>query len=254
MTDDLVMRYRLQQVLAYRELRRQVRSSGRSNVFFALFFFGFAYMSFRPNAPGVLAIVYIIYGSLAMAELAVGLLKWFFPSAEGVLLDALLMGLFAMLNLGSAALAAALGANASPVGLILGVLLLTGAVRRFKNYLDLRKAFSERPSADQIAWFDDLVYEIRHADPTTDDQAMDLPTRPHWKVKLLGALAFFAAKNGNEVLVAGPYDFGLMPDEREHDGHQRVRLMLYNNTSRPFDIDEASFANYRKWIASQPHD
>ncbi|HEY3788320.1 MAG TPA: hypothetical protein VGL71_05660, partial [Urbifossiella sp.] len=209
MTDDPMMRFRLQQVLAYRSLCGHIRSSGRSNVFFALLFLAFAYMSFRPNAAGALAIIYVVYGALALAEIAVGLLKWFFPSAEGVLFDAMLLFLFAGLNLGVQGLAFALGARPQTVGLVVGVFLLFGSFRRFKNYLDLRRLFADRPSREQLAWFDDLIYEIRHADPATDDLALDLPTRPHWKAKLLGATAFFVAKRGSEVLIAGPYDFGL---------------------------------------------
>ena len=105
-----------------------------------------------------------------------------------------------------------------------------------------------------IAWFDDLIYEIRHADPTTDDLAVDLPTKPHWKAKLLGTTAFFVAKSGNEVQVAGPYDFRLAPDERsESSGHLRVRLQILDRSYKPFEIDEASWSNYQKWLAQQAH-
>ncbi len=251
MTDDFLMRFRLQQVLAYRELCRHIRSSGRSNVLFAILFFAFAYYAFRPNAAGFAAIVVLVYGGLALAEIGVGLFKWLFPSAEGILFDALLLLLFAGLNIGVQGVAFALGVKPDTIGLVLGVILLLSAFRRFKNYMDLRKAFAERPTAEQIRWFDDLIYEIRHADPATDDQALDLPTRPHWKAKLLGTTAFFAATSGNDVLVAGPWDFGLAPDERsEGHSHVRVHLHIHDRAYKPFDIDDASWANYRKWMAS----
>ena len=248
MTDDFIMRFRLQQVLAYRELCRQSRSSGRGNVFFAGLMLTLAYYTFRPNAP----IISILYAGLAFAELAVGLFKWMFPSAEGVLFDAILQLLFALFNLGWQALVFFLGAqNPNTLFVILGVLMLTGAIRRFKNYLDLRKAFADRPTSDQIRWFDDLIYEIRHADPSTDDQALDLPGKPPWKAKLLGTTAFFVAKKGSEVVIAGPFDFGLVPEDH-HDGesHVRVRLHLYDRATKPFDLDDASWANYLKWMAS----
>ena len=100
MTDDFIMRFRLQQVLAYRELCRHIRSSGRGNILFAGLMLALAYYTFRPNA----SIVSVLYAGLALAELAVGLFKWMFPSAEGVLFDAILQLLFALFNLGWQAL------------------------------------------------------------------------------------------------------------------------------------------------------
>ena len=252
MTDDFIMRFRLQQVLAYRELCRHIRSSGRGNILFAGLMLALAYYTFQPKAQGLIAIVSFLYVGLAFAELAVGLFKWLFPSAEGVLFDAILQLIFALWNLGwQAFVFFVVGQNPNTIFVILGVLMLTGAFRRFKNYLDLRKAFADRPSSDQIRWFDDLVYEIHHADPTTDDQALDLPSKPPWKAKLLGTTAFFVAKKGNEVVIAGPFDFDLVPEDH-HDGesHVRVRLHLYDRASKPFDLDDASWANYRKWMAS----
>jgi len=254
MTDDYVMRFNLQRVLAYRELCRSIRSSGRGNVFFAVLFFAFAYFVFQPNAGGAANILVLLYAGLALAEIGVGLFKWFFPNAEGVLLDALLLLLFAGINLGSQALVLAMGQNPSLVGVFIGLILLSGAVRRFKNYLDLRRAFADRPTSDQLAWFDDLIYEIKHADPATDDLALDLPTRPHWKAKLLGTTAFFVEKAGREVLVAGPWDFGILPAARDGSDPHRVRLHILDRSYKPFDIDDASWTNYRKWIATHQNE
>ena len=246
MVDDAMMRYMLQRVLAYRELCRAVRSSGRSNVFFAALFFYFAYTL---NGAGA-GLVVIVYGALAAAEIGVGLFKWVFPSAEGILLDAILLFGFAGLNLTLNALAFAAGLQPNQIGLLLGVLLLVSSIRRFKNYLDLRKAFADRPTSDQMRWFDDLIYEIKHADPATDDLALDLPTRPHWKAKLLGTTAFFVLKNGTEVIVAGPWDFALISTpSRDGPDARRVRLQINDRSYKPFEIDEASLANYSKWIA-----
>src|SRR5687768_7709089 len=100
MSDEVTMRARLQQVAAYRELRRSVARSGRENVVFALIMLGLAYYTFRPNAVGIIAIVFMLYVGLALAELAVGLFKLLMPTAEGVLLDAFILLLFAGWNLG----------------------------------------------------------------------------------------------------------------------------------------------------------
>ena len=163
-----------------------------------------------------------------------------------------LLLLFGGLNLGFQGLALAVGGQPDTIGLVLGIYLVVSAFRSFKNYLTLRKAFADRPTSEQLRWFDDLIYEIRHADPSTDELALDLPTKPHWKAKLLGTTAFFAAKSSREVLVAGPYDFDLTPDDRsEGHSHVRVHLVMFDRVSKPFDIDDASWANYQKWMKSQ---
>jgi len=244
MAEDAMMRFLLLRVLAYRELCRSVRNSGRGNVFFAGLMLALAYMTFQPNAAGIVAIVYILYVGLALAELAVGLFKWFFPSAEGILFDAILQLVFAGWNLGWQGLIFAAGQPPNYFIVILGVLMLTGSFRRFQSYLELRKAFADRPTNEQIRWFDDLIREIKQADPELDDLALDLPTKPHYKAKLLGATAFFVEKSGRGVLILGPWDFTL------HEDGERVRLQIVDREYKPFAIDESSLKNYRKWMAS----
>ena len=248
MADDTEMRFRLQQVAAYRELCRQIRVSGRGNIFFALLMLFLAYSNWKLGQADWML---ILYAALALAELGAGLLKWAFPSAEGVLIDALILLLFAVFNLGIAGLQVQQGRNPSLIAVFLSLFLLSGAVSRFRSYSGLRRLFAERPSRDQIAWFDELVYEIRTADPETDDQALDLPTKPHWKAKLLGSTAFFVARRGDAVVVAGPFDFDLTPDGRDRrTGLTRVLLHIHGQTYPEFGIDDASWDNYRKWLAA----
>ena len=251
MSDDVAeMRFRLQQVASYRELCRAVQRTGRENVFFALIMLFLAYLSSQNGRPDW---VFVLYGILAFAELAVGLFKWAFPSAEGVLLDALVLLLFAGWNLGWQALRLAAGAQPQMVFALFGVYMLYGAFRRFRDYGQLRRLFADRPTSAQIAWFNELVYEIRTADPELDDQAIDLPTRPHWRAKLLGPTAFFVSVRGESALVAGPDDFALVPDRKnERTGRLRVLLRLHDRVFPEFEIDDASWGNYRKWAAANP--
>lgn len=251
MTEDFLMRFRLQQVLVYRKLCQSIRAGGRSNVFFAGIMLALAYYTFNPRLGGILGIIFVLYLGLAFAELSVGLFKWLFASAEGVLLDAGLLLIFATWNLSSQALFYFLiGKQPDFVIVFLGIIMFSGAVRRFKDYTELRRLFADRPSREQLAWFDDLIDEIRRADPATDDLALDLPTRPHWKAKLLGSTAFFVS--GREVLVAGPLEFGLTPDPRNSETDRLlVHLHLNDRVYKPFELDEASWANYRKWVAQQ---
>ncbi len=249
MSDEANMRLRLQNVAAYRELRRSVQLGGRENVLFALLMFGIAYFNHSANAPWLIT---LLYGLLACGELLVGLIKWVAPSAEGVLLDALVLLVFAGWNLGWQGLAALGGGRPQPVILFLGLYMLFGAFGRFKAYATLRRLFAERPSAEHIAWFDDLVRDILTSDPHTDQLALDLPTSPHWRAKLLGSTVFFVANSGSAVWVAGPDDFSLQ--RAKHDpgtGSRKALLRVHGEAYPEFILDDASWSNYTRWMTEQ---
>lgn len=249
MTDDAMMRFRLQKVAAYRGLCRAVRRTGRHNVLWAGLMMFLSYLTFQAAAVGPFSYVYL---GLAVAELMVGLYKLVSPSAEGLLFDAVVLTLFAASSLGRQALLIAAGAK--PSGwIIFGLFLLWQAVGQFKQYAAVRKLFADRPTPDQIAWFDDLVAEIRAADPRDDDQALDLRSKPRWKAKLLGPTVFLVAPRADDVVVVGADGFALEPVRADADGDDppTVRVVIYDSASKPFEVDEASWSNYRKWAAER---
>ncbi|MBY0460769.1 MAG: hypothetical protein K2V38_25905 [Gemmataceae bacterium] len=246
MSDEFTMRLRLQQVAAYRELRRGVRKSGRENVVFALIMLGLAAFLHNANQPQV---VVILYAALAAGELLVGLFKWAFPSAEGVLLDAFVLLTFAGVNFWREYERFQAGGKPTTTGLFLGGLMLFFAVGRFRSYVNLRKLFAERPDPEHIAWFDDLVNEILYSDPQSDRLALDLPTSPHWRAKLLGSTAFFVADNGNAVWVAGPEDFSLVREKRDRGGRRKAMFRIHGEGYPEFTLDDASWSNYVAWMA-----
>lgn len=250
MTDDFEMRMRLQQVAAYRDLCRHVRRSGRENIVFASLMLFLAYVSFQRGAMPLLLTIYIL---LAAGELFVGLFKWLAPSAEGVLLDGIVLLVFAVYNFGMEYLRIQNGFRPNPIVIVFGLLMLSGAIGRFKNYRVLRLLFAERPTAEHLAWFDDLVREIKSADPQSDELALDLPTKPHWKAKLLGAMAIFAATRGNGILIAGTDDFEIRREPVDHGtGRRRAIIRLFDQTYPDFDITDAAWANYQNWRAAHP--
>lgn len=253
MTDGFEMRYRLQQVAAYRELCRRVRIGGRDNIFFALLMLLLAYYTFNPNAGGIVQFVYLLYLGLALCEFLIGLFKWLYPSAEGILLDGVLLLIFAAWNLGWQGLALAAGQQPFTVLIFLGLFMLMIAVGRFKVYGQLRKLFAERPSAEHIAWFDDLLHEIRTADPQSDELALDLPTGPHWKAKLLGSTVFFVGAKGSSVWIAGPDDFEILREKADHGtGRRRALLKIHGLAYPEFEITDATWTNYQKWRIAYP--
>lgn len=250
MTDDATMRHRLQLVAAYRELRRGVQRSGRDNVVFACIMGALAYFSFANGGP---QFVLLFYTVLIAAELLIGLIKWTFPSAECELLDALILLAFAGYQGWFQWLRMQNGLPLNTTGVFIGLLFLFFAYTRVTHYLRLRRLFAERPTAEQIAWFDELVMEIRISDPELDQLAIDVPTNPYWKAKLLGRVAFFVAVRGGTVWIAGPDDFELIPLKADPaTGNRRAVLRVYGHESEPFDLDPASLANYERWLASLP--
>jgi len=247
MSDDFAMRLQLQKVAEYRELCRSVRRSGRENVFFALLMLYFAYLLWNPN--GAVPAAVLLYGFLVFAELFVGLFKWLFPSAEGVLLDGFVLLVFVGYNfLGF------LGGNRPPGwAIFLGLIMLMSAFGRFKAYGQLRRRFADRPSPQHIAWFDELVAEIRASDPQLDELALDLPTDPHWKGKLLGTTVFFVASRGQTVLIAGPHDFEILREKVDRGtGRRKAMFTIYDIPHPEFEITDATWANYQKWRTTHP--
>jgi len=246
MSDDFAMRLQLQKVLAYRELCRGVRRSGRENVFFALLMMFFAYLAIENGAP---LVTLILYGILAFGEMFVGLFKWLFPSAEGVLLDGFVLLVFVGYNL----LGFLVGRPPPGWAILLSLFMLSSALGRFKAYGQLRRMFADRPSAEHMAWFDDLVAEIKSSDSESDELALDLPTKPHWKGKLLGTTIFFVANRGHTVLIAGPQDFELLREKVDRGtGRRKALFTIYDVPHPEFEITDATWANYQKWRAAHP--
>ena len=249
-TDDVAMRTQLQKVAAYRELCRGVRRSGRENVIFASIMLFLTYIA---NENGAALWFLILYGSLAAGELLVGLFKSLFPSAEGVFLDGVGLLVFAGFNFFFEYLRFQGGGQLNPVAIFLGLFMLLGAVGRFKAYGQLRRLFADRPSAEHIAWFDDLVREIRAADPQADELALDLPTGPHWKAKLLGTTAFFVGLRDGAVWIAGPDDFEILREKTDRGtGRRRAVLRVHDLPYPEFEVADATWANYSKWRAANP--
>ncbi len=249
MSDEANMRLRLQNVAAYRELRCNVQKSGRENVAFALIMLGIAYFMYTLNQQ---TFVVLLYAALATGELLVGLFKWAVPSAEGLVLDGMVLLVFAAMNFGREFLRFQANLQPTTVGIFFSGLMLYFALGRFKAYATLRRLFAERPSSEHIAWFDDLVRDIQTSDPHVDQLAIDLPTTPHWRAKLLGSTVFFVANNGNAVWVAGPDDFSLQREKHDRgSGARKAMLRIHGEAYPEFILDDASWSNYARWMAEQ---
>ena len=162
---------------------RAARSAARTYVF-ALVMLGIAYFL---HAQGVAGRAFLIlYCILITGELLVGLFKWVMPVGRRTVARRPRAAAFAAFIGWIEYRAFQNGGGLDPIFIFIGLFMLFGAINRFKSYAVLRRLFAERPEPEHIAWFDDLVHEIRASDPQSDQLALDLPTSPHWKAKLLG--------------------------------------------------------------------
>ena len=70
------------------------------------------------------------------------------------------------------------------------------------------------------------------------------------KTTTLRMLCTVLKPTGGTATVAG-YDVVEQPSEvRRHVGFLSANTGVYDRASKPFDLDDASWANYRKWMAS----
>jgi len=250
MTDDATMRFRLQQVASYRQVRAAVRAGASHTLINALIWLGITALLYEAIGPS--PVVFIQF-AIGLGELGVGVWKKFYPTVEAVLVDGLILVAFGGFVLGRQIIAwqGIINWPVSPISVFLGLWLLHGALNSFRGYAALRRAFPDRPSADQIAWFDDLVREIRASTPVTEADAIDLPTKPKLKAKLLGTTAFFVGTKDDTVFVAGPFDFELARERTDPGtGRRKARLRVYDQEYPEFALDDAGWANYQRWAGA----
>jgi hypothetical protein len=241
------MRETFQRVAAYRAVCQAVRAGAGRTIFNGLFFIGitaaFYYLA------GVVQPIFLVYGAIGVGELLVGLWKRFFPSAEGVLADAVLQFGFAAAIGGRQGLAILNNFPPSWFMLVLGVIVFLDAIRTFQSYLSLRRVFPVRPSTAHLAYVDDLVAEIRASEPESDPQALDLPTFPHMKAKLLGDLAILVEGRSGKAIAAAREDVEIEREEGRGGRLPTAFLTVEGQEFPEFGLSAANWKNYAAWKA-----
>ena len=239
-------RMTLRRVAAYRALCDRVRRSALGTLFFGGLMFAFWYFAIPDGLKW--SLFGKVYLGLALLELSVGALNRLFPSAEGVLLEGLVLVVFGGWNLAREAMVwqGVIPGQVSPLFVVFGAYWILQGLNQARTYLTLRKEFAERPSADHIRWFDGLAREVRDADPKADPMALALPTQPFLTAKLLGDTAFFT-DGAAEVIIVAREDVTLemdIPDpERPPVGHLTISGVAFS----PFALTRANWENYCAW-------
>lgn len=246
--DSEAKRHILRQVAAYRDLCESVRKSGTSSLFFGAVMLALWY-GVIPDREKY-AIFGLIYLSLAAAEFATGLLNRFRPSAEGVLFDGLILIAFGGSNLIRVYLRWEAGGNPFSLLTFFSVYWLYQGVQHVRGYATLRKLFTHRPTAEHLRWFADLLREVKSGNPELDPDALDLPTAPRVKAKLLGDTAVVLI--GSEVVISAREQFDIAPmKSTADDDRPRALLAIGGYDFGEFTISPENWQNYTKWKAGK---
>jgi hypothetical protein len=242
----------LQRVAAYYALCERVRKSSVGSLVFGGIMLSVWYFLLPDRLKcDWFGIVYLV---LASAEFGTGLLNRFAPSAEGVLLDGLVLMLFGGWNVLREALTwqGILPGQVSGLFVFFGLYWCYQGLQHCKNYGVLRKLFAERPTWEHIRWYNGLLKEVRFADPKEDAQSLALPTRPPITAKLLGDIAFFTIVAGEPIITTRDQVTIALIDSDESNARPEAVLAIEGNMFHPFPISAANWENYRRWKAEAP--
>lgn len=232
----------LRNVGAYRQVVGAVRGSAWWSFAFGAFFVGIWYSlpaKFQFSAFGLL------YLGLGVLEFTVGLLNLVKPSLEGILFDGIVLVVF---GVQSAARQFLIGGGPSPM-LLLSAYWVYSGVQRCRNYFQIRRAFPVRPTAANLRWFNDLIRDVRKADPANDPTALDLPSKPPLRAKLLGDTAFLVASGGDDLIILAADELALIASGFDADeGRVTKGFLVLDGVSRePFPIDADNWRNFTDW-------
>lgn len=240
------VRHTLRRVAAYREVCERVRKGSTGALIFGSIMLAIWWFLLPDNTKydwfG------IIYLTLACLEFGSGVLNRLFPSAEGVLLAAVVLTCFGLWNIARVVLIwqKVMPGVISPIFAILGVMWTVQGVRQALGYLQLRREFADRPNSAQIRWFNDLLREIKYSDPKVDPQAVFFDTQPPLTGKLLGDTAFLIDK-GDTTIIVSRREVQLEREESGNDRPARGYLTISGVPFRPFPLGEKTWDNYSAW-------
>jgi hypothetical protein len=238
----------MRRVAEYRKVCEHVRGRGAHSLVFGLMMLGFWYW-FYVNMPGgdPWGVLSLISLGLGVMEICVGLMQRFFPSAEGLLFDGIVMLAFAASNGVRAYLLWRVNGNVDVVFLLFSGMWTFQALNILRSYVNLVRRMPARPTRDQLRWFNGLLADLRDADPKLDPRAVAFPTSPFLTGLLLGDSAFFLEPNG-EVIIAARRDVTLeFENSPDPTRPPRGYLSIGQVDFPPFKLSPANWENYAAW-------
>jgi hypothetical protein len=241
------MQATLTRVKRYREVCEVVRRGAGNTMFNGAMFLGLTYLNYTllGNKFHLILLPMAIFGVL---ELLVGLWSKVKPSPECVLFDGLLMLGYCLSIVAREYISAQLRGGQirfNPLTIVIIVWFGWSAISTIRSYFNLRSYFVERPTAEHLAYVDTLTDEILDANPASDSSAVEVPTNPTIKLKLLGPMAFVLDVTHNDLSLFAKQEVSL-----EQTG-ERVILTIRRDAFAPCAVDSNSLRNFTMWKASQ---
>lgn len=241
----------MRKVAAYRKVCDHVRRRGTGSLVFGCVMLGlwfFLYMNGNVrgggNAWGVFSLVHL---GLAALEIGVGLLQRFFPTAEGVLLDGIVLLAFAASNGVRAFFLWQATGVVDWVFVAFAAFWTFQAVNILRSYAQLVRGMPARPTREQLRWFNGLLADLRDADPKADPRAMAVPTDPFLTGMLLGHSAYFLDPAGEVMVVAREEVILEAENSADPDKPPRGYLTIDGVDFPPFKLSRANWENYVAW-------
>jgi hypothetical protein len=237
----------MRRVAEYRKVCEHVRSRGAHSLIFGLMMLGFWYYIYMVLTKEPWGVFSVIALSLAVLEICVGLYQRFFPAAEGLLFDGIVMLAFAASNGVRAFLWWKAGQGIDYVFIGFSVLWVFNAMNILRSYVSLVRRLPSRPTRAQLRWFNALLADLRDADPKLDPRAVAIPTHPFLTGLLFGESAFFLDPNG-EIIIADRRDVVMeFENSPDPDKPPRGYLSIGRLDFPPFKLSPANWENYAAW-------
>ena len=233
---------------AYKELCDKVRRSATGGLIFGALMLLIWYLMPDGQKYKTFGLIYL---GLAALEFTAALWNKFTPSAEGILFDGIVLIVFGGSNLvrqyliWSGQLPGPRGGS-HMIWVLFGLWMLFQGWGHIRSYFQVRRAFGAlRPTREHLRWYNDLIREVRQADPSADPTALDLPTKPPLRGKLLGDTAVFLQPNG-EVLIASRRRVEIEPVAGKGD-QPVAELTIEGDDFGRFPLDPDNWRNYAAW-------
>lgn len=147
-----------------------------------------------------------LYLGVGTVYLLIGLHNRYYPSAFGIILDGIMLILLGVWNLSLQAVAVWVQQQPSIFSGVFGAMMIFIGLIRFRRYPRVKAAFDDPPSEDQIAWFDDVVKEVRDATPDAAADVFEFRAGLLWKGKRFGDMVIFVDKMDFETLIVDRRD------------------------------------------------
>ena len=155
----------MRKVAAYRKVCAHVRRRGGGSLVFGCVMLGIWYFLDGQHPGKRFELFSLLYLGLAVVEIGAGLMQRFFPSAEGVLLDGVVLLGFAASNGVRAFLLWQATGKVDWVFVVFAGMWTLQAVNILRSYAALVRGMPARPTREQLRWFNGRLADLRDADP-----------------------------------------------------------------------------------------